>query len=496
MLVKSVIWNLAGGVAPAASAIVAIPLLIHGLGIDRYGILSLVTLLVGYLGAFELGLSRAATRYIADALGGGQVQDVPQLFWTSLLLTAIFGSAAAIATSLIGYWIVDQFLKVPYALHRETVLAFGVLAISIPFLTMGATLSALLSAYQRFDFLNLIKIPLGVFATIGPLAAIPFTHNLAYIAAVLLVGRAAACIAFLALCLHAEPRLRVVAVNFGSVRPLLRFGAWTTVNYVVAPLMTYADRFIIGSIISIAAVTYYTIPFQITTKLFILSGALTGVLFPAFSAAVTTSPERATRLLERGTLILFIVLFPISLMLVMFGREGLTLWVGRDLANHSETALRWLAIGVFVNAFVSFPSGMIQAANRPDITSKMLMLEAPVYFVVLWWMLREYGISGAAATWALRLSIEAIIIYGLMGMVVPESRSGVRKILALVGSGTMVLALGFLPLDFAIRAIIAGALLLLFAISCWAFLLEYEDEEFISGYWRSLVAIVAPAQEP
>ena len=45
----------------------------------------------------------------------------------------------------------------------------------------------------------------------------------------------------------------------------------------------------------------------------------------------------------------------------------------------------------------------------------------------------------------------------------------------------MVLALGFLPSDFAIRAIIAGALLLLFAISCWAFLLEYEDEEFISG---------------
>ena len=64
-----------------------------------------------------------------------------------------------------------------------------------------------------------------------------------------------------------------------------------TVSNVLGPLMVTFDRFLIGSIISIAAVAYYSIPYEVVTKLWLISSALIGVLFPAFSA--TNSVDRA-----------------------------------------------------------------------------------------------------------------------------------------------------------------------------------------------------------
>ncbi|HLJ29909.1 MAG TPA: hypothetical protein VKY85_24590 [Candidatus Angelobacter sp.] len=54
-LARNTIWNLLGQLLPMAVAVVAIPPVIRGLGIPRFGVLSLAWIVIGYFSLFDLG---------------------------------------------------------------------------------------------------------------------------------------------------------------------------------------------------------------------------------------------------------------------------------------------------------------------------------------------------------------------------------------------------------------------------------------------------------
>ena len=149
--------------------------------------------------------------------------------------------------------------------------------------------------------------------------------------------------------------------------PLLRFGSWMTVSDLVGPLMVTLDRFVIGSLLSVAAVAYYTTPYEIIRKLWLIPSSLLGVMFPAFSTTFVRDPDRTAQLYGRSVrYLLFLVMFPLILLIVALAQDGLKVWLGADFAQHSFRVLQWLAIGVFINGLASVPFAVVQGAGRPS----------------------------------------------------------------------------------------------------------------------------------
>src|SRR5438445_5815064 len=124
LLAKNMIWNLIGSGAPMAVAVVCIPILIRGLGKERFGVLTLAWALIGYASLFDLGLGRALTQLAAKKLGAGEEREVPSLAWTSLLLMVVLGIVGAAAVFLISPWLVHSGLNVPDELEPETLQSF------------------------------------------------------------------------------------------------------------------------------------------------------------------------------------------------------------------------------------------------------------------------------------------------------------------------------------------------------------------------------------
>ena len=85
LLAKNAVWNLIGNGAPLIVAVFSIPILIHGLGKDRFGVLALAWAVIGYASLFGIGLGRALLQLVAKKLGAGEEHEVPALVWTSLL---------------------------------------------------------------------------------------------------------------------------------------------------------------------------------------------------------------------------------------------------------------------------------------------------------------------------------------------------------------------------------------------------------------------------
>ena len=487
VIARSTAWNLLGQTVPAVAALFAVPVLIRGLGTERFGILTLAWTLIGYFSLFDFGLGRALTQVVSERLGLNRDSEIVVIVWTATYAMALFGLAAAGALAFASPWLVGSVLKVPSHLVGETEQAFWILSAALPIVTAHAGLRGVLEAWLRFDLTNAVRIPMGVLTFVGPVLILPFSRSLLAAVAVLGVVRLVGFVSQLLLSLRAVPSLRrLTPPTFTAVIPLLRFGSWMTVSNIVSPLMVSIDRFLIGAMISMAAVAYYATPYEAVTKLLLLPAALVGVLFPAFSRTFVRDRARAVRLFRRGVKALTIVLFPLCLLTTLFARQALTIWLGTDFADKSTTVLQLLAIGVFVNGLANVPFAFIQGIGRPDLTAKLHLLELPIYATALWWFAHLWGIVGVAVAWVFRVALDALLLFLTTERALKSEGAGAGRLF--LGFAIVLLAFGVAAdrISLAPRILVAAFTLLAFVGLGWAWILDGEDRALFTQGLRAL----------
>lgn len=415
-LLRSTGWNLLGESLPILAALVSIPVLVHRLGVERFGALTLIWALVGYLGMLDAGLGRALIHELATLLEARRrteaaaIVRLPVLTMLGLGLVGAFGVMAAAEPMTTG------MLHVAPALQGDVARSMMIAAWLVPIGTAGSGLRGVLEAHHRFDLVNLVRIPVGVLNYCGPLVILPFTNRLDAVVAAITLGRLMGLVGFGLLANQLLPgSWRGGAA--GGIRPLrglLTMGGWMTVSNVISPLMLYADRFALGTLMSVGVVAYYTTPYDLLMRLLLIPTALSGVLFPTTAQLVIGDRRRLASLLDVAGHLVLGAFLPALALTLLFGRAALGLWLGDDFALHSYGLLSILMLGVLLNALAHLPFAMIQGVGRADVTARLHLIELPCYLGVLWLLVSHYGLTGAAVAWSLRAGVDAILLFCLM----------------------------------------------------------------------------------
>lgn len=421
-LAKNVAWNLLGTILPLVVGLFTIPILINSLGTDKFGVLTLAWMVIGYFSLFDLGLGRSLTKFVAEKLGAKQLDDIPSLIWTALMLMSVMGIIGGVIVASISSFLVTSVLNIPEILQMETLKAFYLLALSIPIVIGTTGLRGVLEGYQCFGLVNAVRIPMGLFTFIGPLLVLSFSNSLYHIVAVLLAGRILTLIIYILLCLHVVPAMKHALIRYNLVKPLLYFGGWLTVSNIIGPLMLYIDRFLIGAFISIGAVAYYTTPYEVIIKLLFIPSTILGVMFPAFSHAFANKQQSARLLYTNTIKYVFIIMFPFTIVCVLFGDVMLEIWLNEEFSKNSFHVAQLLSIGVLINAYGLISQAMVQASGRSDLTAKLHLIELPLYLLYLPFLMNEYGINGAAMAWVIRVTISAVALAFLAQMAIENTK--------------------------------------------------------------------------
>jgi O-antigen/teichoic acid export membrane protein len=191
---------------------------------------------------------------------------------------------------------------------------------------------------------------------------------------------------------------------------MLLFGGWLSVSNVIGPVIVYADRFLIATLISAAALTYYSAPFEVVSRLLLLPTALTAALFPALSGAQVDNAALSKGLRTRATALIGIVVLPVVVIGMVLAETFLSFW--RGFCRQSTRVMQILLLGFLFNALAQVPFSTLHSHGIAKQPAVLHLVELPLYVIMLIACIQFGGVEGAAVAW----SIRAFFDLGMMSL--------------------------------------------------------------------------------
>jgi O-antigen/teichoic acid export membrane protein len=319
-----------------------------------------------------------------------------------------------------------------------------VLVAAAPLVVANAALWGVLAAHQRFRAANLVTIPVSIFYYLGPVLVLSVWDSLVGAMLALVGCRLANTVSYLWLVRPLVPGLKLSAIRLAPALPLLRFGGWMTFSSALTQALLYADRFLIGALLTLSAVAFYATPLDLVLRFWILPVAVAQALLPALASSFRALPAETVALFRKATLLIAAIVLPAAVVLVAFAHPALRLWLGAAFADGGGDVLRILGVGILFNCVAFAPGSLIEAVGRPDLTARFALAQAVVFVPLSALLLLLIGIEGAAIAWALRAALDCAGRAVLAARVYPAAAGTIRALatpLAAAGAGLALAAL-------------------------------------------------------
>ncbi len=407
-LARSTLLNMSGFLVPIVVQLVTVPLYIKVIGVERYGVMALVWLLLGYFGFFDLGFGLAISSRIAG-LSKSTSEARERVFWTGTCLSILTGLVGGGILSIVAEQLFGHILAVPHGLFAETKASLPLLMIALPVVTGISALSGALQGREAFGPMNLSQVTGSILYQIFPLIVGMVSPTLPGLVAGAIAGRLVTMAMLYVFCLRRVPARAFPRVTRSEVLPLLGFGGWVTLTGVISPMLTVFDRFVIGSITGMAAVTAYTLPYNLVMRMSSLTSAFQNALFPRFAMIEAV---QANALLYDAIRIVSCLMAPVLIAGLVIMRPFLSIWIGPELADTAVPVGQILTLGLWANTMAFIPYGYLQSRGRPDLPAKFHVAELFVYAPALYFLTMRFGVVGAAWAWDLRVLVDALLLYG------------------------------------------------------------------------------------
>ncbi len=500
MLLRNSVWNFAGLALPALVALGTVPWLIGGLGLEGFGILPLITAIVGYFGILDINLSAGTIKYLAEHHATGDGHRFAQTFWFGLMFHLALGLLGGLLLASLAGILLDRCFTVSPALHADALAGLQLAAIGFALSQLIGFLLAVPQALQRYDLsargeagfgmlVNLLSALVAVSG--GGIAGVVLARvavaalNLLWLAAQLMRLQA-----LMNVPLHPAWPARAVALS------LLRFSGHSYLSRLASMLHQHADKLIVGALAGPVALAFYTVPVQLAGRMLGLTYRLASVIYPRASELAATGRQAQLQTLYLdATRLLTYLNFAVLAVIALAGAAFLERWGGDDFVEAGYPVLWLVTLALLADALTTLPSLVNDGLGHPHISGRFAVARGLFSVPLLYAGTVVAGITGAALAHLLASVLMSVLFLAWVhGRTVPVTLALVWTRCwqpALLAGGTAVLAL--LPLRWLIAHTLPGlpGLLALIATAALALLLAglmfvlRDDERAALRSWQA-----------
>lgn len=416
---RNLLANIAGKGWTALVSLTSIPVFVHFLGIEAYGLIGIFLALYGILSLLDLGLGATLNRELArlsvEPDSGQGMRDLLRTLEIVYCLVGIVAGAtvSALAPVIAAYWVQAQQLS-PQSVER----AFFTMGLAIACQWPLALYAGGLMGLQRQVALNAIS---AAMATVRNVGAVMVLWQVSATIEVFLVWHVAAALVETVITgvvlWRSLPAAKAAAgFNVDLLRNVWRFAAGLTGISAMAVVLTQLDKVILSNLLSLEMFGYYTLAGRVANGLYYLISPVVGALFPRFSQLYALGDERElSRLYHVGCQLMSVLILPVAVVVAFFSHEFLLLWTQDDsIARNSHVVLGLLMTGTALNAMVNLPYMMQLAAGWTRLMLQVNILAALLLGPLIYLMSLRYGAEGAAAVWVVLNLGYLVVVEGLM----------------------------------------------------------------------------------
>jgi O-antigen/teichoic acid export membrane protein len=413
---RNIIANIAGRGWAALLSLAVLPLYIHFLGIEAFGLIGFFLSLTLILSLLDLGLGTTLNRQFAQySMESGKAQEMRDLLRTLEIIYWLIGIAigvtmAALAPAIAAYWLKPQQLSIETATQ-----ALAMMGIAIAFQWPRALYGGGLMGLQRHVAFNLLSSITGTVNNLGGvlilwLVSPTLQAYVAWFMAISLVDTLSTGL----LLWRSLPKAPARATfRPQALAGIWRFAAGMTGISVMSIILTQLDKLILVKILPLDAFGYYSLASRVAGGLSYLTGPVCAAFFPRFSQLVARNDtQELARLYHRACQLMSVLIMPLAAVLTLFSYELLLVWTqDRSIAENGHLVLSLLAVGTALNAVASLPHVLQLAYGWTRLalvgnTAATLLLGPLIYFMSI-----KYGGVGAAIVW---VTLNALYIGGVV----------------------------------------------------------------------------------
>ncbi|MCC3703436.1 flippase [Rouxiella badensis] len=417
--IRNISWNLLGYALPVLVAIVMIPVVMKHTGLERFGVLTLIIVLIGSMTVFDFGITRSVTNSVRKYLDEKNERAMLTVVKTGWLMITCVLLVISVLFWVESRWIAEHFFNVSNQQIREEIAgSMKIVAFSLPFVIAQTIFVGVMEAFGAFKKISIGKAPFSILMYLVPMIISFFTPSLFYITLSLCILRCIMAVAFY-LMMRSEIKtvtpisLMSVPTTKAIALELVRYGGWVSVGNIIAPIMLYIDRFFVASIVGATVFAYYTTPYDVVSRIAIVAVSVCGVLFPMLVTKIATDIRSANAYFNKVMLGIFAILVIPAVAGIFLSKWFLSVWINPGFAEHSWIIFSMFLAGYLVHGLVQPAFVWIQACGKPWIIAMCEIVDLALYVIYLPWMTHHYGIIGAAIAWNFRMLLSLVVLHTL-----------------------------------------------------------------------------------
>jgi O-antigen/teichoic acid export membrane protein len=405
MLKRNVVANYAGTAWSAVAGVVFVPLYIRYLGDEAYGIIGICAVIQGYLTFFDGGLTPMLSREMARYTGGAhEAEAIRSLLRTVELCAWLVALLAMSAIWLGARWIAVDWLKSEALAPEEIAHAIRIMALVVGLRFIEGMYRGCLIGLQRQVASSVITAADATLRGVGAIAILALWSPTLeaffwWQGAVSLLSTSV----LIACAYSALPRSSVsLRLGVRTLRAAWPFAGGMLLSSLLVLGLTQTDKLLLSRLLDLADYGRYTLALLVASCVAMAAGPIQQAFYPRLTELHARGDHVGfTQAFHHAAQLVSVVASSIGVTLFVFAGEILLLWTrDPELASSITMPVRLLVAGSLVNAFMTTPYFCQLATGWTSISNGIngfaILVVVPALFVVV----PRYGMTGAAAVFA------------------------------------------------------------------------------------------------
>ncbi|MGD0831110.1 MAG: MATE family efflux transporter [Terracidiphilus sp.] len=381
------------------SLLISIPLTIHYLGAERYGMWMTIASLVAMLSSADFGIGYGLLNMVSDSYGR-EDWDAARRCISSGFFSLLVVASTIICAALLVYphilWQKWFNVTSPIAVQESgpTLLVLvSCVALSIP---VSVTLRVQ-SGLQRGYIANFWVTVGQVLGLIGVIIGVRIRIGLPWLVLAVAGAPAIAAVfntAYTFMVISPELRPRLSFVEFDTTKRLLGLGLLFFAFQLAQIVGFQSDNLVLSHILGASKVPVYAVTSRMFSVVTILMSFVIAPLWPAYGEALARGDiSWLKHTLQRSIVLVLAICIPTNILLILSGKWLLRVWVGQQISP-SWSLLLGIGLSQTLMAIVTPLSVFLNGLNVLSKQAIFAALMAVTNICASVYLTRRIGVSG------------------------------------------------------------------------------------------------------